>query len=460
MPVPVDELIEKLRRDDPDERRHAANALGEAAQEGQDISAASEALQNGLEDHNHTARVRTAWALALLFLAKKDLSGVNSLIGRKDDAVTHGAVQALQYSVRKGTDIVPLLPVLEKILNKTKEGMLKGSLVDVLATAQIRAGMQEKSSGLLKHREERVRYGAAAVYRGEAWDGRDISPSLPALREALDDSDGSTRRAAAEALVHFHAQKQEWKEIDDLLEYTRLRQAAKKRRIFRAPEGLFSGRDNDRRSEVRHAVIDALYRYVTRSDFLSELPHLIQALDDKDAYVRKGVAALLRSAAEEGRDISSYVPHLKKALEDVQVRESAELALKTYDLKKNHGKRCPACLDCELGVGPGQESESFESLARIVKEMYCCAGELSQTLLRCNRCKKYFLSSYYDHTGFHAEQHEIDRISRKDAAKAVKEIEKCEDPENARCNCPVHKKYMKNGELPIRGERKYSVTLD
>jgi hypothetical protein len=50
----IEEMIRKLGEGGPAEKRDAANALGDAAQQGLDISGASEALETALSDSDHT----------------------------------------------------------------------------------------------------------------------------------------------------------------------------------------------------------------------------------------------------------------------------------------------------------------------------------------------------------------------------------------------------------------------
>ncbi len=445
----VKDMIQKLKKDDVDEKTTAANALGAAAQKGQDIGAATEALHSALSDSNSTIRVRAAWALSIFYFCMNDIASVERLIQKNNEDINYGVVQAAGYSVRKGVNIGPLIEKLEGLLSKTKGSTLRGSLVDAITYYHIQTGQQDKSAKLLEHRDNGVRFGAAAVYRSAAMDSIDISPSLEALRERLADGDNVVQRTAAEALGYFHAQKGQWQEIDRLLTNK------EEKKTFRKQRGTINIR-------VRQSLIDLLYSHVTRFNICSDIPSLIGAMEEPDENVRRSTSALIRQAAEQGQDISALVPMLKKALadDDARVRKLADLALKTCELKNDSGKRCPACLDCELGLGPGRESESLDVLALILKRMNCCAGELSWTLYRCSRCQKYFLSSYYDHTGFHPEQHIIEMISRKDAEMVITEIRKCKDPGNPECTCHVHKKFMKNGEFPAKGSRQYEITID
>jgi HEAT repeat protein len=449
MPDTVKDMIQKLKKESPDEKREAANALGEAARNGQDIGEALEALHSALSDSNSTVRVRAAWALSIFYFCMNDITRVERLIQKNNEDITYGVVQAAGYSVRKGVDIGPIMEELEGLLGKTKNSTLRGGLVDAITYYHIRTGQQHKSAKLLERRDSRVRFGAAAVYRSAAMDNIDISPSLETLRERLADGDKVVRRTAAEALGYFHAQKGQWQEIDRLLTNKEGKKA------FRKQKGTMSIR-------VRQSLIDLLYSYVTRFNICSDIPGLITAMKEPNGNIRRSAFALLRRAAEQGQDISALVPIMKNALadDDGRVRESAGLALKTWQLKNDKGKRCPACLDCELGLEPGRESESLDVLALIRQRMNCCAGELLWTLYRCSRCQKYFLSSYYDHTGFHPEQHIIEMISRKDAEMVITNVRKCKDPEDPDCTCYVHKNFMEKGELSVKGSRQYEITIE
>ncbi len=430
----IEELIKKLKGKDADERREAANALGDAAQEGKDISAASDALNDALSDENHVVRVRAAWALAAYHLQKKDIASVGRLIAKKDEGIIFGAIQALPYAMRKGLNIGALVPVLEKLLNKAEDNMLKGSLVDTLVDHYMMVGAHDSAARLLKHRDMKVRYGAASAYRNAAMDGIDISPSIPALSETLRDRDDSVKRAAAEALGYYHAKRKGWKEIDRLLA--------------------------EKDSNVRGPIVSLLYSHATEFDIRSDIPNLMRILEEDETDLKDGAISILREAAEGGVDISFAVPMLRRLEMNPRLKEEAGLALKTYELRKDAGKRCQSCLDCELGRRPGDESKSLEHLASIVKEIACCGGEVTHNIFRCKKCGKHYASSYYDHTGFEEEQFFIKEISKKDAEKAVKEMKKCKDPEDEDCDCAVHKKYLKDDDLPVKGVLKFSETLD
>ena len=445
----IQDMITKLKRGNSDKKREAANALGEAAQKGQNIGMALEALRSALSDNNSTVRIRAAWALAIYYFLMNDIASVEQLIQKNNEDISYGVVQAAAFSVRKGIDIGPLIEKLEGLLGKTKDSMLRGSLVDAITYYHIRTGQQHKSAKILGHRDSRVRFGAAAVYRGAAMDNVDISPSLAALRERLADSDEVVQRTTADALGYFHARKGQWQEIDRLLTNK------EGNRAYRRQQDTLSIR-------TRQSLIDLLYSYVTRFNIFSDIPSLIRAMEEPNGDIKRSAFAIIRRAAEQGQDISALVPMMKKALadDDARVRELADLVLKTCELKNDSGKRCPACLDCELGLGAGRESDSLEVQASILIRMNCCAGELSLTLYRCGHCQKYYLSCYYDHTGFHPEQHIIEMISKKDAEILITEIKNCKDPENPDCSCDVHKKFMKNGGLPVKGSRQYEITID
>ncbi len=423
-------LLKKLKGKDADERREAANALGDAAQKGKDISAASGALEAALSDENRMARVRVAWALANHMLQKGRAKDLAALYDHGGSEVRNGIAQALVFWTIKDTDISPLVPLLEKDL---KEPSLKHGVASALAYSYVHKGLDKGYAKLLKDNDPLVRLSAAAACRSAASESQDISPFLQALRKSLGDSDGSVARAAADALATYHGKRREWKEIDNLLTH--------------------------RNENVRYSTAETLYGFAEALDIPRDVPNLLKALGDKDGMVGKGALAVIRHAAEKGKDIAFAVPMLKRLEMNPRMKEAAGLALKTYELRKDAGKRCQSCLDCELGRRPGDESKSLEDLASIVKEIACCGGEVTHVIFRCRKCGKYYASSYYDHTGFEEEQFFIKEISKKDAEKAMKELKKCKNPDDEDCKCDVHKKYLKGDDLPVKGTLKYSVTI-
>ena len=433
----VEETALRLKEGPASEKLQAANTLGDAARRGENIAAARAALEIAITDADPVLRVRAARALALHLFHEEGVDAVGRFLTGEDDDVRHGAIQAVEASARDKADIGPLAPALERLLDKRKEVAGKGHMVGGLASYYLRAGLPGKASRLFRHWDERVRFGVAAVFREAAVDGIDISPCRAAILEALADKSGTVRRTAAEALGHFHASREEWREIDHLLTVKR-------------------------HSTVRPTLVQLLYRYVTRFDIRCDIPWLLEAVNDQDRDIRRGVIVLLERMAEMGSDISSYVPQLQAALRDTdpQVRETAAHTLKTHELKSEPGKRCPWCLDCELGLGPGRDSGSLEAVTGIAERMDCCCGTLTQTIYKCNQCNRHFLSSCHDHTGFHSEQHTVEQISGKDVEQVVKEIGRCPDPENPECSCDVHKKFRKQEKPLVRGTRKYSRTID
>lgn len=434
MAIAIKEQLEKLKSKDRNKRLDAANALGNAALNGEDINAASGALDRALSDEDDTVRVRAAYALATHYVQKENLDAVKKLIESKEQNIRYGAAQGLGSA--KGMAISSLVPALEKGLAEATDNSLRSQLVALLASFYLRNEMVEKATGMLRHEDKNVRSRAASSYMIAAMNGTDISIMLQALKGALGDKEQEVRHYAAEALVGFHAQRKQWKEIDELLV--------------------------NKDSTVRYSVVSDLQSHVGSFDIRSDIPNLLKILDDNDFDVRKGAISIFKMVAEKGLDISFAVPALKKAAiyGDEEVKEAVENVLKAYELRKEPGQRCKYCLNCETGLGPGNESKSFEVLGTIVKEISCCGGDVTHTIFRCTRCGKYYLSSYYDHTGFEAEQFSIVMIDKADAEQLADEIRKCKEPENPDCGCAVHTALLKYDAMPVKGVIKYKATID
>ncbi len=426
MPEHVKELLKKLESNDRKKWLDAINGLGSAAQKGEDISAGAGALEKALSSEDSIVRVRAGWALAMHRLQKGEMTKLAELYTEGGAEVRNGVAQALSFWVRRGADISLLVPALEKDLDNPELG---SRVVSGLSDFYILKGMDKEYSELL-NKDESVRFGAVAVCRSAASDGKDISKFVPALKKALGDSDASVSKAAAGALVTYYAKRRRWEEINPLLVH--------------------------KKGIVRYAAVDSLYSFAGLIDIPQDLPNLLKTLQDGDLEVGKCAMGIIRSAAEKGRDISYAVPILKAS----SLKEEAGLALKTYELMKDAGGRCAKCLGCELGRKPGDESGSIEDLSSIVKEIPCCAGIVTHSIFRCKECGKYFSSSYYDHTGFESEQYSIQEISKEEAESATLEIKKCKNPEDKKCSCIVHKEFLKNDALPIKGVLKFSETID
>ena len=106
----IAELIAKLQSEESRVRMEAANALGDAAGEGQEIGLGAEALEQALSDEDSVVRVRAAWALVTHLLQTGGQQRLTELLSRGRPEVVQGVTQALGPALHKGADISPLVP--------------------------------------------------------------------------------------------------------------------------------------------------------------------------------------------------------------------------------------------------------------------------------------------------------------------------------------------------------------
>jgi hypothetical protein len=274
---------------------------------------------------------------------------------------------------------------------------------------------------------------AAGALRDAVAAGEDIGAAEGALKGALADKDADVRASAARVLTDFYGRRKAWKEINALLA--------------------------DARGDVRASVFYKLAGFAGSFDIRTDIPNIIKSLDDQDFETRKEAALFFEKAAANGLDISFAIPGLKRAAAygDERVKEAVSNAIRTSEMRKQSGGRCGTCLDCETGFGPGDASRSFEGLALIIKSISCCGGDVTHRVIRCSKCGKHYLSTYFDHSDTGHGQFSISLIGKDDAMRIAAELKKCPNPEWRLCKCEVHTGYLKDERVPVKGELKYSA---
>jgi hypothetical protein len=286
---------------------------------------------------------------------------------------------------------------------------------------------------MLKCSDALKRFGATAMLREAMERGEDIGFAESALNEALSDKDMDSRTAAARLLSSFYGRKRMWVDINKMLEHAR--------------------------GDVRSSVLGKLEDFAGDFDIRADIPNVIKALDYHDFEVRAAAAGFFEKASAKGIDISFAIPGLKKAAiyGDERVKEKVGNALKAHEFRKEPGRRCTHCFDCETGLGIISESKCLEDLALIIKSISCCGGDVTNRVFRCSGCGKHYLSTYFDHSDSGHGQFSISLIGKEDAERIAAEFKKCPKPEWRLCKCEVHMGYLKEERVPIKGELKYSV---
>jgi hypothetical protein len=289
-----------------------------------------------------------------------------------------------------------------------------------------------KALEMLKSSDALTRFGGAAMLRETSEGGGDIGFAESALIAALSDKDDDARTAAARVLAAFYCTKKRWAEVNKLLGHPR--------------------------GDVRASVLYKLCEFAGQFGIQSDIPNIAKALDDADFDVRKEAALFFEKASAKGVDISFALPGLKKAAiyGDERMKEAATNAIHTAEMRKEGGGRCPKCLDCATGFGPGDAAKCFTESALIIKSISCCGGDVTHKVQGCSACGKRYLSTYFDHSDTGHGQFSISLIGREDAERIAAEFKKCPNPEWRLCKCNVHMAYLKDEKVPVKGELKYS----
>jgi len=290
--------------------------------------------------------------------------------------------------------------------------------------------VEEAAKGL-KSQDAAMRLRATGALLDAVEKGEDISPAEGALLEALSDKDREFRETAARLLAGFYGRKKRWADIDRLLGHMR--------------------------TDVRAAAIYKLEGFIGQFDIKSDVPLITKALDDNDSELRKEAAIFFEKASAHGSDISFALPGLRSAAVygDERTKEAVENAIKAAEMRKEGGGRCPKCLDCASGFGPGDAARCFTESALIIKSISCCGGDVTHKVQGCSACGKHYLSTYFDHSDTGHGQFSISLIGWEDAERITAEFKKCPNPEWRLCKCAVHMEYLKDEKVPVKGELKY-----
>ncbi|MCI0503094.1 hypothetical protein L0Y65_00110 [Candidatus Micrarchaeota archaeon] len=294
------------------------------------------------------------------------------------------------------------------------------------------AGGHGKALGMLKSPDALTRFSGASMLREAVEKGEDIGFAESALVAALSDKDEDARNAAARVLAAYYGGKKQWAGIERLLQHAR--------------------------GDVRASALYKLGDFISQFDIQSDTPGVMKALTDNDFDLRKEAAVFFEKASAQGMDIGFALEGLRKAAiyGDERVKEAAENARKTQEMRNAPGNRCPRCMDCETGFGPGNAAKCFGDMALIIKSISCCGGDVTHKVVRCSACKKHYLSTYFDHSDTGHGQQSIRLVGKEDAERIAAEFKKCPNPEFRMCKCDVHMKYLKDEKVPVKGELKYS----
>lgn len=274
---------------------------------------------------------------------------------------------------------VKIVEHLENSLESGKE--IDSAGATALATYYANNGDFKKVKELLKHKDVNIRRGATFAIGEIVFDGVDITPLIPALEAALNDSDKSVRTNVSYALAGYYMNIEELGNIDESLKQ-KVEQLLKQK-----VEELLKYKD----ANIKHGALFTLEKAVKNNvDITAFIPALWTALGDKDkdvkwlsaeiltayyvnesefdkigelsrhkdANVRKGATWALGEAVRNDLDISPALQFLENALTDKDkwVKSNASYALATYYINDDDFEKVEELLkydDNEIKKGVG-----------------------------------------------------------------------------------------------------------
>jgi hypothetical protein len=245
-------------------------------------------------NHPHAfVREESAWALTLHYLKQHRHEELASLLRHPLDSVRINAARTIQDAAKEGLDVAPWGEGLFAALSDQSESM-RGSAAAILAQWYFRTGQLEKVDVLLTFADACVKQAVVFQISRAAHDGVEIGRFVQTLRRYLSHSDESVRRHARWALEN-------------------------------EPKGVqseaieaFIEKFTDPRLENRQEALSALRSAADQGANVSDvLPQLVGAL--KVADLRWHAMKVLHVALAKGSDISSATPEIIKILADKKI---------------------------------------------------------------------------------------------------------------------------------------------
>ncbi len=193
----LEELIKNLTDPNDIVRMDAVQALLKAAENEIDISPAIEDLTDALGDE--TIRGDAAKALTLYFLTR-DANKIGILLKYQKDEIRINTTLELSKLAKEGADISNVFILLIDTL-KDENNEVQSNATIALTWYSINKNESEKVANLLKNSDMDIREAVvSALEYAISVEGKDISPAIPALVEALSDESSYARSSAVVAL--------------------------------------------------------------------------------------------------------------------------------------------------------------------------------------------------------------------------------------------------------------------
>jgi len=208
---------EMLMHENKDIRSGAAEALVDAAYIGKDITPAIRTtLINALDNKDSDIRNNAARALTSFYINKKEWKKVEEMLMHENKDIRSGAAWTVAKAASYNEDITTIISTFAKAL-EDKDLDIKDIAARALTSFYINKKEWKKVEEMLMHENKDIRSGAAEALVDAAYIGKDITPAIPALIEALNDESEKVKRSAAKVLPNFHENK-EWKKVEEMLE--------------------------------------------------------------------------------------------------------------------------------------------------------------------------------------------------------------------------------------------------
>ena len=209
-------LATALNNEAEDLKMVVAEALEESAFYGIDTSPAIPALIKALDNKDSDIRNNAARALTSFYINKKEWKKVEEMLMHENKDIRSGAAWTVAKAASYNEDITTIISTFAKAL-EDKDLDIKDIAARALTSFYINKKEWKKVEEMLMHENKDIRSGAAEALVDAAYIGKDITPAIPALIEALNDESEKVKRSAAKVLPNFHENK-EWKKVEEMLE--------------------------------------------------------------------------------------------------------------------------------------------------------------------------------------------------------------------------------------------------
>lgn len=248
-------------------------------------------------------------------------------LGAKQYWTRGRAAEVLSQAAKHGYDITPAFPQLAKVLTDKDESARTHAAEAFTYHYAYKENWNEIEK-LLKNGDPRLRRGASNALASVQFvlKGKDFSPIIPALTQALEDKNTEVKQNAASALGNAALSGHDISNA------------------FPALEKASVSKDAGVREDALEAIVGLRFN-------AKKLKEIEKLLESKESKIREITARVLSYISDRGRDIAPLVPALQRSLEDKDpIKEEAAYALCWHFLKREDWKSIEDLLEAEADV--------------------------------------------------------------------------------------------------------------